>query len=134
MTTTTSLTLEDLADTPNLPLESITAFFDQDALTYISARDGELARIATYQGHDGRHTVCVHYHEDWQWRVIDVAADGTAVLIERMKEIEEPLAHVKQAARDWATEMRRFMEGDRDSHPGPHQPQMQMEHQPAWRP
>ena len=99
---------------------------DAAALIYDATEHGGLDQVATYTGPEGKQSVCVNFHPDLDWRVIDVAPDSSAVLVDRLNGNDDLKKHAVMLAKDYAQQSRRYHAGERADAPIGRPASMQM--------
>jgi hypothetical protein len=99
-------------------LAALKALLDATALLYDAHDHGGLAAVASYRTRTGtRHEVCINLHPDLDWRVIDVAPDGSATFVGRLDGADDLRGQAVAYAQDYATQAQRFHQGYRPDPP-----------------
>jgi hypothetical protein len=105
---------------------------DDYAREYDATRHGGLEAVAGYHDASGqRHVVAINLHPDLDWRVIDIAPDWSATLVERLPGFDDRRTQAQTLARDYAEQWQRHLAGERPDPPVIRPLAMRMRYQPA---
>lgn len=126
----TALALEALPAS-SWPPELRRALLDEAAREYDATRDGGLEAVASYRdAHGRRHVVAINLHPELDWRVIDIAPDGSAWLIERLPGFDDRRTQARTLACDYAEQWRAHLAGQRPDRPVIRAAPMSMRYRP----
>jgi hypothetical protein len=93
-------------------LAQLSQLLDDAARVYDASEHGPLELVATYQTAAGdTHQVMVNHHPALDWRVLDLAEDGSAVLVVRLAGSEDLRATAIPCAKEYAQHCARFHSG-----------------------
>lgn len=111
-----------------------TTELDAAAREYDAARHGDIELITSYHDRRGEvHGVVINLHPEVDWRVIDIAPDGSASLVERLPGVDDRRAQAGALARDYAEQWAAHLRGERPDPPVLHPTPMQMRPCPGER-
>lgn len=92
------------------------------ALTYHPS-DGDLNLVGAYTDRDGiSHHVCITFHPDLDWRIVDIAgpiATGQITLVERITGVRDHRAEAEWIAEDYLGQSEAYHRGQRQQDPLP---------------
>jgi hypothetical protein len=101
-----------------LPARQRRELLDEAARTHDDSQAGgqEIAS-SFYDADGGEHLVVIDRHPSVGWRVVDVAPDGGATLVERVAGFDDTRSQARALAVDYARQWREHVVGERPDPP-----------------